>query len=90
MNLPRRVSVFGHKIDITRKPDGDEAEGIMGWFQTGRQLIYVRPDMHPEMETETLYHEMAEAANSIAELHMNHHQITQVGLLLFQSFELKG
>jgi hypothetical protein len=33
---------------------------------------------------------MLEAANTIANLELEHHQITIVGMLLFQSFELKS
>ncbi len=89
MNLPARVPIFGHWFDVVVEED-PLTESSDGYCDYQTHSIHISPRLCEEAALETLEHEMLEAANTIANLELEHHQITIVGMLLFQSFELKS
>jgi hypothetical protein len=82
--IPKSVEVFGHTYAVQHAPDPILGDGCA---VHGDQIIYVNQQLHGEKQRETLVHEMVEAANDIANLELSHHQITVLGMFIFQSFK---
>lgn len=45
-------------ITVSRKKDGDDREGVKGWYNQGKKTIWVRPKMSSAMQAKTLAHEL--------------------------------
>jgi len=70
--IPDRVKVLGHEIDVEVVPvdeimDGDHPEldpEDQGCYIEREQMIFLRSDMGPDAERETLLHEVCHALES--------------------------
>ncbi len=84
MEIPAKVCIGGHTIQVVRRDatvDGDECYGT---FDPRTLEITIAPDIPESMAMETFWHEIVEALNVFAETELDHNHIQVLGLLLGQ------
>jgi hypothetical protein len=86
MMIPEFMEIQGHTVVIQRQLDGDEPVGTWGWYHAETDRLCVVDGLSPANESETFYHEVLEAYNSILELGLAHRQIAAVANLMLLTF----
>ena len=87
ISFPTYVMIGAHKISIERDKAVLDAMSAWGVFYPSKLKILIHSEASDSLAYETLWHEVIEALNYLAEADMEHRTIQVFGLLLHQAAE---
>ena len=86
MNIPDKIRIAGHTVDVKLVPEKD-LPGLCGDFQTKHNLIRICSEGAKSNIEQTLLHEIVEYIDGIMQLGMEHRQIQALTEVLYQVFK---
>ena len=86
MNIPRFVTMGGHRISVRFADDNETTRhGIAGFFDYKVPEIVIGKSAPPSQREETFIHELIECADWLYGLNIPHGQIQDLGIGLHQA-----
>lgn len=90
LQIPSRTQMAGLQIEVVRGTALASVSDCAGQWRSGEQRILIDTTTPRESQESTYLHELVEAANTIAELGLEHRQIEALAGLLHQALTTHG